>query len=290
MLRTAFLIFIYILVCFNLAAAGVKTVTATYIYQIPDNLSQDEAREIALHRAQAQAIADEYGTIVTQTTSTYIETYNDESSTDFLSIGGSELRGEWIETIGDPKYELITDGSMMGVRVEVKGKIREIEGNRVPFSVKLLRNGITDADENDRFVSGDGLYVSFNSPTSGFLAVYLIDSENRAFCLLPYQNQEDGIFNTKANKNYILFHPDYADGIGKEIVDELVLDTSQERERNRILTIFSPNRFYKAADKKISEEYPRSLSYKEFQKWLSEMKKRDTDLTISEKAILINSK
>lgn len=266
-----------------------KVVSTEYIYHIPDNISQEEARAISLQRAQSQAIADEFGCIVTQSSSVSISSHNGDTDTDFLSIGGSQLKGEWLETIGEPKYEFITNGNMMALKVSVKGKIRELEGTETPFDVKILRNGVTDADENDRFASGDTMYISFNAPMSGYLAVYLIDSEKQAFCLLPYQQSESGIFQTKANKKYLLFHPEYALGVASDMVDEYILETDKGRERNRILAIFSPNKFYKAADNSTSSELPRNLSYATFQKWLSKMKQRDTDLSVVEKSIVISN-
>lgn len=269
------------------SAGAIRTVSAEYIYHIPDNIATDEAKEIALQRACAQAIADEFGTVVTQSSSVTIDTHADHTTTDFLSIGGSELKGEWIETIGQPAYEYITDGNDLALRVRVKGRIREIESVAVPFEVRILRNGTDDAFESSTFTAGDDMYLSFNTPGEGYLAIYLIDNDKNAFCLLPYSGQSEGYFHAKANRRYLFFHPSHADGIEPSLVDELVMDTSLPRERNRILAIFSPNRFYKAADAKTLPDLPRSLGYADFQKWLASVRKRDTSLSVTEKAITI---
>lgn len=267
-----------------------KTVNVEYLYHIPENVSADEAKNIAFERAKAQAIADEFGTIVSQSNSVIVENSNGNSNIDFLSIGGSELKGEWIETIGEPKYEFLTNGDMLSIKVIAKGRIRELEGNRIPFDVKILRNGIDNGCESDHFCSGDDLYIAFKTPSAGFLAIYLIDAEKNAFCLLPYIGQENGIFEVKANKRYLLFHPDHSIDIPLDIVDQLTMDTSHDQERNRIIIVFSPNKFYKANDNRISEELPRSLSYMELQKWLSDVRKHDIDLSILERSIQIKNK
>lgn len=292
MLRTLFCVVITLLatsVSFVISAK-IDTVNAEYLYQLPENISLEEGKNIALQRAQIQAIADKYGTVVTQTASTTISNTNGESSVDFLSIGGSEVKGEWLETIGEPRFEMFTDGGQMAIKVNVKGKIRENEGCKIPFDVKILRNGTSDADEADRFSSGDNFYLSFSSPVSGYFAVYLIDAEKQAYCLLPYQSIETGNFMTKANKKYLFFHPAHAEGIDSKLVDEYILDTSVKNEKNRILAIFSPNKFFKATDSQTSIDLPRSLDYASFQKWLSSLKKHDVDMAITEKAITIVSK
>lgn len=267
----------------------ITTVQTEYVYHLPENISIEEAKDLALQRAKIQAIADEFGTLVTQTSTTNIDILNGQTTTDFLSIGGSEVKGEWLETIGTPSYEIITDGSQMAIKVCVKGKVRETEGSKVPFDIKILRNGITQADESDKFMTGDSFFLSFSSPVSGYLAVYLIDSEKKAYCLLPYQSIETGNFLTKANKKYLFFHPGYAEGVESASVDEYILETSFKLERNRILAIFSPNKFFKANDYISAAELPRSLSYDDFQKWLSSIKKKDINMSIVEKAITISS-
>ena len=268
-------------------AGRTATVSVEYIYHIPENVSPTEAREIAFQRAQIQAIADEFGTTVTQTTSVTIDTSNEETTSEFLSIGGSDLKGEWVETIGEPVYEYITDGDALAARVKAKGRIRELKDFRIPFDVKILRNGIEDSHESDNFLSGDDMFMSFNASAPGYLSIYLIDANRQAFCLLPYSQQENGLFQVKGNKKYLFFHPDYSADIEKMVVDQLTLDTSVERERNKIVVLFSPNKFYKAADSATSADVPRNLGYDDFKKWLVNLKKRDVDLSVTEKSIVI---
>ena len=73
-------------------AAKVKTVEATYVYYAPPNQSPQEAMTIALQRAQIQAIADEFGTVVAQENTTRVENSNSGSSTSFFSLGTSVHR------------------------------------------------------------------------------------------------------------------------------------------------------------------------------------------------------
>lgn len=264
-----------------------KVVTTEYIYHVPANVAPDQAKEIALSRARAQAIADEFGFLVTQSTSVMIDAHNQDSETDFLSLGGSELKGEWIEDLSDPEFEYLTDGADIAIRVKIKGRIQEITGPKIPIDAKILCNGVTDAHEAERFISGDDLYISFCSPINGYVAIYLIDPSDSAYCLLPYESQTNGIFQTKANHKYLFFHPDHSFGIKPEIVDQVIVYAT-EQERNRIMIVFSPNKFYKGADTKTDAESPRIMTYDNFKKWLSDLRKKDPDLTLTEKAILIN--
>ena len=187
-------------------AQKLKTVEGEYTYHAPENVTMEQAKRTALDRAMIQALADEFGTIVTQQNATRVENSNGQSDIDFLSIGGSEVKGEWIETIGEPVYDIRYEGNMLVVVCKVKGKAREIVSAGIDFQVKVLRNGTDDKFESDQFRNGDDLFLSFQSPVAGYLAVYLVDAENQAYCLLPYRNQTDGVYSVEANSRYLFFN------------------------------------------------------------------------------------
>lgn len=255
-----------------------KTVEGEYTYHAPENVTLEEAKLTALDRAKIQALADEFGTIVSQTNTTHIQNGNGKSDIDFLSIGGSEVKGEWIETTGEPQYHISYDQGMLVVKVTVKGKAREMVSAQIEICAKVLRNGTEDKFESDEFHDGDDLYLSFFSPVSGYLAVYLVDAEQKAFCLLPYQSQEDGIYKIKSNKRYLFFNRKEAEKEFTHLVDEYTMTCSKGTERNTIYIVFSPNAFAKACDNSVSESLPRELNYADFQKWITKQRKHDQNM------------
>lgn len=268
-------------------AQKVKTVEGEYTYYAPENVTMEQAKRTALDRAMIQAIADEFGTIVSQQNATRVENQNGRSDIDFLSIGGSEVKGEWLETIGDPIYNIRYEGDMLIVHCKVKGEAREIVSAGIDFQAHILRNGTEDKFESEQFRSGDDLYLSFKSPVSGYLAVYLIDAESQAYCLLPYRNQTDGIYPINANQRYLFFNIKEATLIERPYVDEYVMTCEQESEQNQIYVVFSPNQFVKAADNQTKELLPRDLPFEDFQKWLVKCRKHDKDMNLQMIPIVI---
>lgn len=256
-------------------AQKLKTVEGEYVYHAPENVSLEEAKRTALDRAKIQALANEFGTIVSQSTSTNIQNTNGKSNVDFFSVGGSEVKGEWIEDISEPKYSITYEEGMLVVEVFIKGKAREIVSAKIDLRARILRNGTEDKFASDEFHDGDELYLSFLSPVSGYLAVYLADEEKNAYCLLPYRNQTDGIYQVKANKRYLFFNAKETDGIDNDIVDEYVMTCSKSSERNLIYLIFSPNPFTKATDDNNDECLPRELDTNSFRKWMIKQRKHD---------------
>ena len=278
-LRTALTGIVFI-ICLTAFAQRTKTVEAEYTYHAPENVTLEEARRTALTRAKLQAIADEFGTIVQQTNATRISNQDGQSQVDMLSIGGSEVKGEWIETLGEPDYRISYEQGMLVVTCKVKGKAREIVSAQIDLQTHVLRNGTEDKYESDVFKSGDDLYLSFQSPVKGFLSVYLVDDDAQAFCLLPYRNQQDGIYSIEANHRYVFFHEKSAPIEERRIVDEYTMTCSRQTEHNQIYVIFSPNPFAKASDESTSDELPRQLSYKDFQQWLVKQRKHDTTMNV----------
>lgn len=283
---------ISILLITSAAAFSQRTekVTATYTYHVPDNVALQEAKRTALDRAKISAIADVFGTLVTQSNSTVISNQNGQTDSRFLSIGGSEVRGEWIETIKEPTYTIDYEGNMLVVSVEVTGRIREIASAGVDITAKILRNGTEEKFESIEFKNGDDMYLYFKSPTDGFLTVYLLDETTQdVFCLLPYRSSNDGAYYIEHDKPYILFSANH-ETKNPSLVDEYTMTCTHESEYNDIYIVFSPNSFTKASvNETMDDSLPRQLSYQDFKKWLVKVRNKDPKLVVTNKQLTIKN-
>lgn len=285
-----FLISILLMAAVATYAQKVQKVTATYTYHASENVTLEEAKRTALDRAKIQAIADAFGTLVTQSNSTRIENRNGESSIDFFSTGGSDVRGEWIETIGEPQYNVFYEQEILVVKVSATGRIREIVSAAIDIGARVLRNGTEDKYESEEFRHGDDLYLSFTSPVDGYLAVYLVDAEQRAYCLLPYRSQSDGIYKIAANRRYLFFNIKEAEAQERQYVDEYTMTCERSSEQNQIYIVFSPQPFAKAADNAMAETLPRELGFEDFHKWLAKSRRHDREMVLNKRVIRIKSK
>lgn len=283
---------IFITVCFCLLCVGAfaqrsEKVHAEYTYHAPENISLEEAKRVALDRAKIQAIADEFGTIVSQSNTTLVSNRNGESSTDFFSLGGSEVKGEWIETIGEPSYSISYEQNMLVVKAIVSGRIREIVSAQIDIKAEVLCNGTDLKFARTEFKNGDDLYLYFQSPVNGYLAVYLLDEVNQmVYCLLPYKNSQEAVTPIEKDKSYIFFSAKHA-GDKAHLVDEYTMTCNNSVERNTIYVVFSPNEFAKANSNNVDELLPQELSFMEFQKWLVKGRNRDKEMRILKRNILI---
>lgn len=280
-----YLIFAFtVLLASSAFAAKVKTVEATYVYHAPSNQSPDEAMKVALERAKLQAITDEFGTLISQENTTRLENtaegQESKSQTSFFSYSASDVKGEWLETIGKPQCNIEFADGMMVVTVTVKGKARELTSAQVNFIAEPLRNHPERADMATEFKDGNDLYLYFRSPIDGYVAVYLLPGDGEAFCLLPYQRVQSGVQQVKANCDYVFFSVEKAPQAEKALVDEYVLTASRAVEHNVLYVLFSKQPFYKASDSSMEHSLPRSLSEADFLKWLGSSRLHDLNLQL----------
>ena len=279
------------LISFNVIAQKTLTVSSTYTYYAPKNMSVEEAERIALERTKIQALADAFGTFVTQSNSTVVSNENGNSDIHFFSLGGSDVKGEWIETIGEPKFDISFEERSVVVVCTVKGRAKEIKGNRVDFEVLTLRNAPNINFNTTQFNDGDDLFLYFKAPVAGYLNVFLLNTEeDEAFCLLPYKNSKTGAFYVDADKEYYLFSKD-KDEINKSIVDEYSLSASASKEFNDLVIIFSPNEYNKVNLKSQKEiTVPKNTSISKFNEWLSKLKSKNNDISTSILTLTITKK
>lgn len=280
---------ILFLFTFTTAAFSQKTqkVTASYTYYAPENVTLEEAKRTALDRAKTSAIADAFGTLVTQSNSTIMTNQNGQTDSRFLSLGGSEVKGEWIETTKEPEYNIRYEGDMLIVSVTVSGRIREITSAGIDIIAKVLRNGTEEKFESNEFKNGDDMYLYFKSPVDGYLVVYLLDETTQeVYCLLPYKAFGEGAYRIEHDKQYILFSAKHEDN-NPSIVDEYTLTCSRDVELNDIYVIFSPDVFAKANANDSEELLPRQLSYDAFQKWVAKLRNKDNNAQLKVKQIII---
>lgn len=272
---------------FPLAASAQKTrtVSGDYTYYAPSDVTLDQARQTALSRAKQQLIAETFGTVMQVNSSTSVSNSDGVSSINYMSAGASEVKGEWVETIGEPRYDIRYEQQMLVVTVSVKGRVREMLGTKAGFRVSVLKNGTESKFEADEFRDGDDLFLSFRSPDDGYLMIYLYDGAQEVCRLLPYAGQKTDFQRIEAGKRYIFFSSGDADyGIPSSSIDEYAMTCRGKSEINRIYVIFSPEPFLGApADGSDSG----IIGYPSFQKWVADSRARDGKIQIDIKDILI---
>lgn len=275
-------------------AGRTRTVMGEYTYALPSDMSIEEGRHIAMERAIIEALAAEFGTLMIQENSSRIETIGGSSQTDFYSIGRSIVKGEWIETIGEPEFSSqIGDDGVVFITCKVKGKARERESADVSFAVSVLCNGQSGRYASSEFKNGDNMYLQFMAPTDGYLAVYLVDADGNVFTMLPYMASSEGAVKVQANKNYIFFSRNSVPYEERAIVDEYRMETNRASEYNTIYIVFSEKSFVKAIDNAGGEsqvsglQLPRQQKFEAFQEWLTQQRSFDDRMQVETLTIRI---
>lgn len=254
-------------------AQKVRTVSATYTYHAPETMSVEEAKRIAIDRAKIQAIADAFGSTVTQSSSTIVSNLNGVSDSQFFSMGGSDVKGEWIETLGEPDFQIKHDGNILNVTCSIKGRVRELIHPEIELTAKVLKNGTSLKYESDRFKDGDEVYLFFQSTEDGNISVYLRQNDS-VYRLLPYKGENRNGFPVSKNTPYTLFSKKNSTTSDK--TDEYVLYADNEIDMADVIILYTPNLSSLPPTDAPAFDRPLSLDLPAFNRWL--VKKRNTDL------------
>lgn len=284
---TAALIACLTAVCANLREANVK---GTYTYYGDGSHTPAECKRLALEGARLQAIAQEFGTVVSQDVVQHDLVDASGESTYFSALHSTEVKGEWIADEGDPEYKvsLDADGNIV-VECTVKGRARELSNESVDFEALVLRNGSGRQFMDTRFRKGDDLRMMVKSPVDGYVAVFLVDDARNVFQILPYMSDTRGEVGVRHGREYVFFDKNSADP-SHGIVDELSLTTDMPKEHNKLFVVLSPNRFSLPVISYRDETTPPMLSFDSFNRWLSKTRRADTRMGVKVMNIEITEK
>lgn len=268
---------------------NIKEVSATYTYNAPENLTIEEAKRTALKWAQIQAMEEAFGSVVSQLSSIHVSESSGGNDSSFFSNIDAEVKGEWIETIGEPTYEGHLEDRYLVVTCTVRGKAREIEKSGIDFVAKPLRNGTSLKYESTNFKEGDDLYLYFKSPIDGYVAVYLLDEATQeVYSILPYRTERISSTPIVGEKEYVFFSEKEAEKSERSKVDEYTLSCENETDYNTIFILFSPANIGKRIGfKPGAHETPQNISYMDFKKWLSNSLSKDKNLQLMKQTITI---
>lgn len=277
-MRTAVSILFSVL-CTTVFAQKTVTVSGEYVYHAPENVSLEQAKRTAVERARLEAIAAEFGTDVSQTNTVAVSVADEKSSTIFNSSGSTEVRGEWVADTKEPEFTIGCDGGMLVVAAKVWGKIRRRNEAAVELDVAVLCNGI----ESEKFRNGNRLSVRFKSPVKGWLSIYLVDDNvRRAYCLLPYENEDGMAREVRNNTEYTLLST--ADPL-YPYREATILTTDRSVEFDKLVFVFSTDRF--SMPLTDSGEYLPELAAEDFERWLRRNRIKDENMCVKEKIVEI---
>lgn len=282
--RLIYTLFLFCGICCAVAAKSIKTVEGTYTFYAPSTMSMQQAEQEAIRRAQINALANAFGRVIVENT-TSIQTADDDL---FYQEGNSLVKGEWIETIGEPKIErgFCEDGFY--VKCTIKGKAREIVSTRTDIDVKVLCNHPDNNFEHTDFKDGDRLYVSLKSAENGYVTIYLYDKkEDVVSCLLPYPKDNHSVCAVERDKKYVLFSKQRNELPARAV--EYVMNCSDDIEMNTLYILFSKKEFSKPSlNTDEGKNVIGNLTYTQFQRWLSKSMAENEGLQVINKNIKIS--
>lgn len=250
---------------------SVKTVMVSDTFIVPASMSVDEAKKKVVERAKIKAIEQTFGSIVTQHNSILVSNVNGKSDSYFHSLGASEIKGEWIETIGEPKFDIVYSENELTVSCSLKGKIREIMQPEIEFMATLTRNGASEKFASDEFKDGDEIYLLFRASVDGYISVFL-NQNDMVYRLLPYKGENTTGHKISKNTSYIFFHKSTPDD---SLVDEYVLYADNDTDLADVIILFSPTIPGLSLFGNDVYDEPLSTKFETFNDWIVKRRSKD---------------
>lgn len=275
-------IIIVLLIFCSLSAKAqrVVTISGEYRYVVPGDVPLNRAKQIAIDKARNAAIANEFGQVVSQSTSTTIHTSDTKSSVQSNSYASTESRAVWLSDTAEPKVDISYENDVMVITASVCGKVRELKTAEVELKMQILNNGI----ETDRFKSNDKVTIKLKSPVSGYVAIFFRDDNAGVIsCMMPYENENGTAREVKSNKEYIYLSTEDPIYPYKE---QTILVTDKTVEFDTFILVFSKKSFSMPTSK--AGEFVPELSVENFQKWLRRNRINDETMQTIEKTIQIH--
>lgn len=284
---------ICLLVCllFPLCAQHTKNVCGEVDYVMPETQSQLEARRTAIERARIQALADEFGTIVSQTNTTTMHNTEGQTKTDFNSFSASDVRGVWVEDTNEPEITMVYDQNQIVFHVKVCGKARELKSNPVELQIETINYGYHNGEEHPfrpgyettQFKNNDFFGVRFKAPIDGYVAIFFRDDNNDiVYTQLPYEGSDGYAREVKSNKEYTFLNnqdPEFPP------LPSAILTTDRKIETNTLVVVFSKRLFHMSLTNH-GEFFP-EMELPKFQKWLHSLRVHDETAQVEEIVITI---
>lgn len=265
-------------------ANNIKSVHGKFEYHLNDDkeITFKQAKINCIEAAQVEAIKAAFGEYVTNIFISREREDGNTSQTEYTMETEVRAKGVWLGHEREPVVNVVWNNGEFIYSVEVWGKAREINQaiTSLDWSTQTDRKELrTDVDE---FISGERIYVNFTAPADGYVAIYLLQEDDDASCLLPYPNDTSGQFRVKGGITYTFF-----DKKDNPNAPNYKLTTTQPDEFNEIFLIYSPNSFLKCSDKASDEFTPNSLKKANFRNWLWKCQRDDTEMVVNRKSIKI---
>ncbi len=271
-----------LLCCGGAYAEKLREVEGWYVYYLPRNVSRDRGEQIALERAMINAVAEEFGTLLSEHARMDSRLSDKGETADYWSLATAATRGEWVETIGQPEFTCAMEGDDIVITCRVKGRARQAASGKADVKVTLLRNDAMT--EDNTFANGDRILMKFTSAADGYLTVFLEDEEGMVYRLLPFYSERAGSREVEGGREYLFFSSTAGEA------EQYRMTASRPAERNILYVVFSPNEYIKPIDSRSSDETGlRELPSADFHRWLDARRAADPAMQVALRPLTVTA-
>jgi hypothetical protein len=263
-------------------------------YVVPETQTVAEAKHTAVLQARIQALAEEFGTVITQNSTLTTHTREGVASSSFNSISENDVRGIWVEDTKEPVINVLSNNDLMVIHAKVCGKAKPIESSQVELEVQTLNYGFCNGEvhpfrsgyETTQYNDSDFFGVRLRSPVDGYVALLIRDDNtDNVSIVMPYMGGDGYAREVKSNQEYFFLtdaDPEFP------YPASTILTTERKVEHNTLIVVFSQHRFSGSVSGQGDWFY--EMDVPKYQKWIQSMRKHDLTMQTQEIILTINNK
>jgi len=286
-MHSRIILFFLLLLPVAVGAQREAKVHGTSVYMVHDNdhITLHDAKMKCIEKAKADAVKAEFGeNVYTDVVDMNVESDGSTVNSYYWENTAASAKGEWLGDEKEPQINVeYKDGNLI-FSAEVWGIAREIVQSKIDLDMNIMKDVNGKKKTVTSYENGEQLFMQFRAPADGYLAVYLTVGNGKTFCLLPYPKDTDGRFPIKNGKDYDLF-----DRETDAYAPRYNLTTKHAKEVNQLVVIYSPNAFTKCNDKSIDNKRPNFINTSDFEKWLMNCQRNDSEMVVNKKYIVIHN-
>ena len=282
-------LFFALLLSLNANAQRTEKVSGEYTYPVRDNdnITLRDAKIKCIELAKAEAIKNVFGQLITIDVIDNHMNDGESEKSYYWENTVAMAKGRWLGDTEPPSLDIIYKDGQLVFTAKVQGIAREISQVTTDLKWEVQKEGLDGKVAASTFDSGENVYVEFRSPADGYVAVYLMEDDDKTWCLLPYPEDSDGRFPVKANRSYVFFDKNKTTDPSAH---QYVLKTKRPQEKNQFIIIYSTKPFTKCNDDSKDKLHPNSLNSHDFQKWLLKCQREDSEMVVNKKWVKIENK
>lgn len=267
-----FFLLLSLLLSLPLSAQRLQHVEASLTWPMESQDCLGDFRERLLQQTRLQALAKAFPLRLQQGSDLAVSS----QQVDLRTLTSSQIQGEWVRTLSQELSWSIRKEQgqeVLYLTCSLRGEARALPDEKALFTAYATAEERHDAPSSTVFRHGDPLFLHFESPQKGYLAVFL-QEEGQLRCLFPYTlERKQDLHLLQADQPYLLFSALKVPAqFSRRQVHDLQLFAKAGGRTRYVLRVFFSDKRYELPSMQRQADGVYAIPQSAYDKWLSKLR------------------